>query len=677
MAEDLTLVKDLAVVLVTAGIVALGFHLLRLPAILGYLVAGVLVAHASPVPLIGNAADISALAQLGIVFLLFGLGLDFHLGRLRRVGGLALTAGTLETALMVGVGFVVGRALGWSLGSAFVLGAILAISSTTLVVKTLQDLGRAGHGSSEVIFGILLVEDLVAIVLLAMLPTATTPLGVAAVGSVALKIALFAAVALVLGLAVVPRVVDKVATMRVEAILVLLVVGIAFAVSMSAVALGLSVALGAFIAGAIVAESRAAAAVEHRIAPLRDVFTAVFFVSTGILLDPATLLAHWQLVVLLAGVTLVGKVVAVSGATFIAGYPATEALRVGIGMAMIGEFSFVIAAQTSPAFLLPIAVGVSALTTLATPFLVRRSDVIIRGASRAAPAGVRDFAATYSAWAQRARRRRGGREAFEGGLRRADVARAAVFVLLLAFTGIAAAFMDGRLAAGGVAYAWRIASIAAFALLGVVMLVGLARAARTLVRHLSEAIIPPEQASGAGAAAAAVLRRTLYVFLALLTGAVLFAAGAAFVPPLPLLAGALVLVAFALLILRGAIRRLDRQISQALDVVLEGDEEAPGTRDKLLALIRAQSPWDMHAQSLIVSPGARAASKRIRDLQLPQKTGAAIVTHERAGRSVLNPPADLMIEPGDILGILGSREQVEKARRLLTGEDAMAQRPAG
>jgi len=684
VAEDLTLVRDLAVVLVTAGVVALAFHRLRLPAVLGYLVAGVLVAHASPVPLIGDPGDIAVLAQMGIVFLLFGLGLDFHLGRLRRVGGIAITAGVLETSLMVGAGFVAGRLFGWGLADSLVLGAILAISSTTLVVKTLQDLGRAGAASSEVIFGILLVEDLVAVVLLAVLPSVGGggAGGLAVAGALALRMAVFVAVALVLGLAVVPRLVDYVATMRVEAILVLLAVGLAFAVSMMAVGLGLSLALGAFIAGAVVAESRASAAVEHRIAPLRDVFTAVFFVSTGILLDPAQVVAHWPAVLALGVLSIAGKLLAVSGATFIAGYPATEAVRVGIGMAMIGEFSFVIASQgatlgATNGFLLPIAVAVSALTTLVTPPLVRRSDDIVRALSRRAPASVRGFASTYSSWAQRARRRRGRPEAFEGGLRRADAARVAVFVLLLVGSGLGAAYADGRLVASGAPPAARVASIALFALAGLVILYGLARAVRDLVRHLTEAIIPPDEARGQGAAAAAVLRRTLYVFLAVLAGLVVFAAGAAFVPPLPLLAGALILVALAVVLLRGALRRLDEQIEKALDVVLLGGADAPGTRDRVLRIIREQAPWDMHAQSVIIPPGSRAANRRIRDLQLPQKTGATIVTHERAGRSVLNPPPDLLIEPGDVLGLLGGREQVDHARRLVTGEAPLTQRPAG
>jgi CPA2 family monovalent cation:H+ antiporter-2 len=686
VAQDLGLLQDLAVVLVTAGIVALVFHKLKLPSVLGYLVAGVLVGpHISPVDLVRNVADIEVLAQLGILFLLFGLGLDFHLGRLRRVGGLALTAGVLETGLMVGVGFIAGSLFGWRLADSLVLGAILAISSTTLVVKVLSDLGRTNEPSSEAIFGILLVEDLVAVLLLALLASLAVTGGVTVVGmaALALRVAIFVVAVLVVGLAVVPRLVDHVATLRVEGLLVLLAVGFAFATSMMAVALGLSIALGAFIAGAVVAEGRASAAVEHRIAPLRDLFGAVFFVSTGILLNPADLWTYWPAILVLGLVSIVGKIVAVSLATFVAGYPPAQAHRVGIGMAMIGEFSFVIAAQgadlgvISP-FLLPIAVSVSALTTLVTPPLVRNSDAIVAGLSRAIPSSTREYVRMYSAWSQGAKRRRQAIEAYRGGLRGADVARVGVYALLLASAGLGAAYVDSWLGERSADADLRIASLAVFALVAIAIVLGLVASVRRLVRHLSEAIIPANPAQTAqGLAASRVLRRTLYVFLALLVGVILVAAGAPFAPPLPLVLAAALIVAVALVFLRGSVRKLNRQMEQALETFLSGSGDAPGTRDELLTVIREQAPWDMHAQSVIVPAGSRASGRRIRDLQLPQKTGASIVTHERAGRAVLNPPPDLLIEPGDVVGVLGDKDQVEQARRLLTGEPSITQRPSG
>lgn len=685
MAEDLSLIRDLAVVLITAGVTALLFHKLRMPSVLGYLAAGVLIGpHLTPFPLVTDVEDINVLAQLGILFLLFSLGLDFHLGKLRRVGGLSLAAGVLEVGLMIGVGFLVAKLFGWRATDALFLGAMLAISSTTVIVKVLGDLGRMRAPSTQAIFGILLVEDLVAVVLIALLSSIalTGAVNVAAVTLLLARIAIFVLATLVLGLVIVPRLVDYAAKLRVEEILVLLAVGIAFATSMVAVALGLSIALGAFIAGAIVAESRASATVERKIAPLRDVFTAVFFVSIGILIDPLDVVAHWPAILILAAVSILGKMAAVSFATFVAGYPPHQAVRVGIGMAMIGEFSFVIAQLGSDlgvtsGFLLPVAVSVSALTTLVTPPLIKRSDAIVGWLNRLAPAPVRDYARMYSAWSARARRATGD-EAYSGGYDVGALVRVASYGALLVALAVAGRVVDASLVDAGLPLLARVGALAGFALVALPVGFGLVRAVRRTVVGLTQAVVPARASqTGRGAAVAEVLRNTLYVFLSVLVAVVLIAAGSAFLPPLPLLLAAALLVAIAAFFLRGSLRRLNRHMDEAVDAVFKGGSASPGTRDQVLALIREKYPWDMHVQSVIVPPASRAAGRRIRDLQLPQKTGASIVSHERDGRQVVNPPPDTLIFPGDTVGILGEKEQVSLARNLLVSEAPASQRPVG
>ncbi|HWH08894.1 MAG TPA: cation:proton antiporter, partial [Candidatus Thermoplasmatota archaeon] len=675
MAEDLALIRDLALVLVTAGVTALLFHKLRLSPILGYLAAGVLVGpHVQGFPLVQDAANVAVLAQLGVIFLLFSLGLHFHLGRLRQVGGLALTAGVLEVSLMVGMGFLVAGLFDWGFTDALFLGAILAISSTTLIVKVLSDQGRLRDPSTEAVFGILLVEDVVAVLLIALLSSIalTGTVSAAAVGELLVRIAIFIVATLVLGLVVLPRLVDYVARLKVDEILVLIVVGAAFAVAMMAVALDLSLALGAFIAGAIVAESRASALVERRIAPLRDVFTAVFFVSTGILLVPADVLAYWPAIAILAVVCIVGKMAAVGFATFVAGYPPAQAMRVGISMAMIGEFSFVIAQlgrdlEVTAPFLFPVAVSVSAVTALVTPALIRRSDAIVRALSRVLPAPWRAYAATYSAWVDRIRPR--GADAYSGGYDTSAVVRALSYAAVLLGIGFGANLLDDAvLRAYGDRRLVAVAFYAIVALVAVPILIGLGRAVRDLVGSLVKVVVPPAQLeTRRGQAAAAVLRNTLYVFLGAVLLVVAVAAGAAFLPPLPLLLGAAVVVVAAAFLLRGSLRRLDAHLEEAVDTLFRG-QASGASRDQVLNLIREKYPWDMHVESVVVPIGSRAANRRIRDLALPQKTGATIVTHEHEGVQVVNPPPETVLHPGDTVGILGEREQVEAARALLTTE---------
>ena len=667
-------------VLIAASVVALVFHRARLPLVLGYLAAGVVVGpHLTGLTLIRDDANVQTLAQLGVLFVLFALGLEFHLAKLRKVGGLASTAGVLETSLMIGVGFVSARLFGWSTLDALFLGAILAISSTTIITKVLQETGRMREPSSQAIFGILLVEDLVAVVLIALLSSIAITGGVtaAALGGLVVRILVFVLSTLVIGLVVVPRLVDHVAKLRVEELLVLVAVGVAFAVSLIAIALDLSLALGAFIAGAIVAESRASATVERRIQPLRDVFAAIFFVSTGILINPADVIAHWPAILVLGAISIVGKMVAVSTATFVAGYPGEDAMRVGIGMAMIGEFSFVIASLgrdlgVTSDFLFPIAVSVSALTALVTPPLVKRSDGIVRWLSQRAPSGWVDFARMYSAWVARAKQDERGSEAFAGSYNVGSVLRVLTYGALLVGIAVVVRVVEGALVraygthfiiGGGV----QIGVYAMAVLAAIPIVVGLARAVRRLVDDLVAVIIPPRESSKArGAAAAEVLRNTLYGFLAVVVAVVGFAAGAAFLPPLPLLAAAVVIVAVAGFFLRGSLKRMEAHLEGAVSSVLKG--QPTEERDEVLSFIRERYPWDMHTASVIVAHGSAAAGRRIRDLRLPQRTGATIITHESAGRQHVNPAPDSIIEPGDTLGILGEREQVAEARRILLAE---------
>ena len=694
MAEgELVLIRDLALVLVSAAITALVFHKLRLPLVLGYLAAGFLVGpHLVPLPegreLVGDPENIRLLAQIGVLFVLFSLGLDFHLGKLRRVGGLALTAGTLEVALMVGVGFLVGRLFGWTRVDALFLGAMLAISSTTIIVKVLSEQGRLRQASTQAIFGILLVEDVVAVLLIALLSSIalTGSITVAAIAGLLVRVAIFVLATLVIGIVIVPRAVDHVAKLRVEEILVLFAVGVAFATSMIALLLGLSIALGAFIAGAIIAESRASTTVERRIEPLRDVFAAVFFVATGILIDPADVLAYLPAILILATVTILGKVAAVGFATFISGYPPREAMRVGIGLAMIGEFSFVIASLgaesgVTSGFLLPIAVAVSAITAIVTPPLIRNADTILSWAGPRLPRHVRDYAHMYSAWVERSKRP-DETEAFHGrydiGALLRVVSYGAVLVASAFVATYAASYLHGTfdarverptLITAGVFAGWL--------LVAAPIVIGLARGVRELVDNLVHVVVPPRlSTAGRGQAAAAVLRNTLYAFLAVLAALVGVAAGAAFLPPLPLVIAAVLVVAVAAFALRGAIRRMNAQLEQAVDVVFQ-ERPAPGQRDSVLALIRERYPWDMNVLSVIVPPHSRAANRRIRDLQLPQKTGASIVLHERDGVQTVNPPPDLIILSGDTVGVLGEKQQVADARRLLTSESPSEQRPVG
>src|SRR4030095_9437903 len=342
-----TILQDLAIVMIVAAVVSLLFRQLKQPVVLGYILAGVIIGpHTPPFPLIADEEAIKTLSELGVIFLMFALGLEFSLRKLREVGATALIAATLEILLMVWAGYELGRVFGWGQMDSVFLGAILSISSTTIIIKALEELGKTKDKFAQIVFGILIVEDILAIVMIALLSgfATTGSFAPAEVGATIARLCAFLGVLLVAGLITVPRLLNYVASFKSNEMLLITVVGLCFGVSLLAVKLGYSVALGAFLIGAIIAEARQIVKIEALMHPVRDLFSAVFFVSIGLLIDPALLVKYAGQIVIITSVVILGKVFACSLGPFIAGYDQRSSLRVGMGLAQIGEFSFIIAA---------------------------------------------------------------------------------------------------------------------------------------------------------------------------------------------------------------------------------------------------------------------------------------------------------------------------------------------
>ena len=399
-------IHDLALIMVVAGITTVLCHRLRQPVVLGYLVAGMLLGpHTPPLAFVLEEQSLHAIAELGVVLLLFSVGLEFNLRRLRQVGAGPVVAAGTEVMLMLWLGYELGRAFGWRTMDALFLGAIMSLSSTMLVLRSLDDAGRRKEAFGQLVLGILVVEDIFTVVLIALLS------GIALTGDVAPgqaltligKLALFVVVGLVLGLLAIPRFIDWVAGLGRNETLLVTTLGVCFGASLLAVNAGLSVALGAFISGAIVGESHALPRVEKLIAPLRDMFGALFFVAIGMLIDSRALLQYWLPVLLVSVAVIVGKTLTCTFGGALAGHDGRNALRAGLSLAQIGEFSFVIASlglslKVTSDFLYPIAVAVSAVTAFVTPYLVRSSDRIAEAAERRMPRPMRVLLAAYANW---------------------------------------------------------------------------------------------------------------------------------------------------------------------------------------------------------------------------------------------------------------------------------------
>jgi CPA2 family monovalent cation:H+ antiporter-2 len=395
---------NLALVLSVAALTSLVFQRLRLPVVFGYLVAGMIVGPNIPVPLVANQQMVRTLAELGVILLMFSIGLEFSFKRLLQVGGAAGIAAITETSVMMGLGYLAGQLLGFTTIESVFLAAIVAISSTTIIVKAFAEQGIRGR-VADIVLGILIFEDLIAILLVAILTAVGQGEGLSPrqVVATTLRLVLFLAGLLGAGLLIVPRLIR--AAVRIERAETILVasMGICFAASLLALSLGYSVALGAFIAGALVAESGQEKAVEHLVTPVRDLFVAIFFVAVGMLLDPMVIVEYWWIILVLVAIVIVGKVLAVSSGVFLTGEGLRPAVQAGMSLAQIGEFSFIIASvglatDSISESIYPIAVAVSAITTLTTPALIKSARRVAAIVDAQLPGPLQTFTALYGSW---------------------------------------------------------------------------------------------------------------------------------------------------------------------------------------------------------------------------------------------------------------------------------------
>jgi len=682
MHETQDLLRNLALVLAVAAVTTVVFQRLRQPVVFGYMLAGLIIGPHVPIPLVADERTVRTLSELGVILLMFSLGLEFSLRRLARVGGSVLVVAVLETSLMLWLGYQAGRLLGWSVLASMFAGAAIAISSTTIIIKAFADRGARGR-FTELVIGILIVEDLIAILLLALLTPASADPSAAApplAGTVVRLLAVLAAF-LAVGTLLVPRLMRFVVGLQRSEITLIVSMGICFGVALLARSIGYSVALGAFIAGSLIAESGEEGVVARMVEPIRDMFAAVFFVSVGMMIEPGVVARHWGAVLGFTLLVVAGKVGAVSVATFLTGAGTRAAVQTGMSMAQIGEFSFIIAgvglaSAATPASHYPIVVAVSAITTLATPWFIRFADPAAAWIDRNLPRPLQTFAALYGTWIE-SLRARPETSADKLRLRRALRGLALDTGVVLALS-IGAAAASGPLGARLAARTdlppaqARAAVVGAGVLLSVPFLVGIVRTAGVLGQVLSRRAFPDPEPNRLDPAAAP--RRALVVAIQLTT---LMALGAPLVaitqPFLPAFAGFGVMAASLLALgivfwrsaadLQGHVRAAAEAIVDAIRRQARLDDPREGER----ALQRAYHllPGLGEPVPVRIEGSSPVVGQRLTDLGLRGRTGATIIAISRGQEVVLVPDGHVLLQAGDVVALAGTRPAIEAARHLL------------
>ncbi len=666
--------ESLAVVLCTAAVTTVVFQRLRQPVVLGYLIAGLIVGPHVPVRLVADTHVVETLSELGVILLMFSLGLEFSLKKLARVARTGGLVALIEVSLMLSFGYVLGRAFGWGARESTFVGAVIAISSTTIIVKTFNEL-KVDPRIKERVFGILIAEDVLAILLVTTLTAVSTGAGLSpkVLAYTAGRLVLFLVTVVVLGMFVVPRLMRLVVKLNRPETTVVASVGLCFALALFAKEVGYSVALGAFLAGTLVSESGRSKPIEKLVEPVRDVFAAIFFVSVGMLLDPRIVIQQWPVVLVLSLAVIGGKVFAVSIGSFLSGASIREATQAGMTLAQIGEFSFIIAGVglslgASERSLYPVAVVVSAFTTLTTPWLVKASARVGERLDRVMPHRLQVFATVYSAWVASlgaSRHAPGFWSAFRRLARlilldavllvaiviATSLSLDGVATILESMTGIRLAITRGLVVAGAM-----VASVP--------FIVGIIRCARSLGHLIARGSIEP------GDEPPAALLVAIQIGMVLVIGAPILALTSAFLPtnagPLVL---ACIVAAMVFLFWRSA-SDLQTQVRAGVEVVIDalakqGQADHRDDTGDLDIAVQTAMPWIGSIQSIELSPRSDAVGRTLAQINLRGRTGANVVAIRR-GASVLVPGPDDELLGGDVLAMTGSPTAVKAAELVLS-----------
>lgn len=373
------MIADLALILICAGVMTLLFKKLKQPLVLGYIVAGFLAGpHIAWTPSVVDTADIKVWADIGVVFLLFALGLEFSFKKIVKVGGAAIIAACTVIFCMILLGVAVGSACGWKRMDCLFLGGMIAMSSTTIIYKAFDDLGLLKKQFTGLVLSVLILEDILAIVLMVILSTMAVSHhfeGMEMLESIA-KLLFFLILWFVVGIYAIPELLKRCRRLMSEETMLIVALGLCFGMVVLAERTGFSAAFGAFIMGSILAETVEAEKIEGLVKPVKDLFGAIFFVSVGMMVDPAMIVGYAFPILVITLAVLLGQAVFGTFGFLLSGQPLKTAMQCGFSLTQIGEFAFIIASlgvslDVTSHFLYPIVVAVSVITTFLTPYMIR------------------------------------------------------------------------------------------------------------------------------------------------------------------------------------------------------------------------------------------------------------------------------------------------------------------
>ncbi|MBL7972532.1 MAG: cation:proton antiporter [Prolixibacteraceae bacterium] len=647
------LITDLALILGAAAVVTLLFKKLKQPVVLGYIIAGLLVGpNIKLFPTIVEPEIIKTWADIGVIFLLFSLGLEFSFKKLLKVGGVAVVTAVTEVALTMLLGFGVGKMLGWNTMDSLYLGGILAIASTTIIIRAFDELGVKSQKFTGVVTGVLVIEDLVAVLLMVLLSTVAvsqTFAGSEMVLSV-FSLAFFLILWFVSGIFFLPTFLKKISSLINDETLLIISLALCLMMVVLATFVGFSPALGAFIMGSILAETTKAEKISHLTQSVKNLFGAIFFVSVGMLIDPQMLKLHIFPILAATLVLMVGKPLFVCAGALAAGQPLKIAVQSGMSLSQIGEFSFIIASlgltlNVTSDFLYPVAVAVSVLTTFTTPYMIRFSEPVYQRIEHFLPGKWSDAINRYSVGAQNVAETSDWKKVLRFYFLNIVVFSVIIVTIILLSTRYIAPLFSG--------FKWD-QVVTAFFTLVILSPFLWALAFRRTQRQAYANIWMT--ASHRGPLMALLLSRialaVIYIgFLFYL----LFSPSAA-------VAG-VIISCFILALFSGRIKAFYGRIETRF---LSNYNE----RENQSAML---APWDSHITTFELSTQSPFVGKTLQQSRIREEFGVNVVVIERGDFTINLPTRENHLYPHDKLSVLGTDEQLEKFKMYLESVENRAQ----
>ncbi len=646
-----SLINDLALILVLGAVVTVLFKKLKQPVVLGYIVAGFIASpHFSLFPSVTTEVNIEFWAQIGIVILLFSLGLEFSFKKLLAVGAPAVMTALIIVVGMMGLGFLVGKLLGFAAVDSIFLGGMISMSSTTIILKALTDLNMRQRRFVPMIFAVLIVEDLFAVVMMVVLSSVAINKTVESgemLRSV-LKLSFFLVMWFTVGVFLLPSLFKRFRSFLTDEIMLIIAMGLCFLMAVFSVKSGFSLALGAFVMGSILAGTVEAERIERIITPVKDLFGAVFFISVGMMVDPAVIVAHAGTIALLSIVVVVGMILFGTFGMLATGQPLSIAMESGFALTQIGEFSFIIASLGMTLGVLqpdiyPIIVAVSVITTFTTPFFIKGAIPAYRKVESILP---KTWTVLLEGYSKNATQSQPG----EGQVLLKAIITRYVVRLLLYTVVIIALIMACRTYLMPLANQWLGGALGRLTGVGLTLLI---------ISPFLYAIILPSIKSSEKAKLSELWGRISYLPLVLMAlfslvltaMLIVWVLSGNYSSHASIIAAVIIVQVLALVLAPFMRKRLRRIEERFIGNVNVRENRRTGRNNVLVS--------DLHLAYMTVGHNCPFVGERLKNADIRRRYGVNVVYIQRNGNLHAVPTGDMRIFPGDVLGVIGNDEQIQ------------------